>query len=98
MKLLLDNMLAAEHPGEKMCDVAGCSEEAVVQCRDCLPRSLLCATCDIIRHREAVLHNRSSRFSGFHQPLPPTSIVVADPSGGYQVSKQGNRGQSLYAL
>lgn len=84
---ILDSMLAAENTGASVCDVCG-SREAVVKCRDCLPRSLLCTACDISLHQQHVLHNRCALIYGFHKPLPPTSIIVADDSSSYKVCEQ----------
>ncbi|CDQ78229.1 unnamed protein product [Oncorhynchus mykiss] len=38
---------------------------------DCLPRHILCATCDKATHSTKVLHNRESLFEGIYRPLSP---------------------------
>ncbi|CAB1352781.1 unnamed protein product [Coregonus sp. 'balchen'] len=64
------------------------SENAVVQCRDCLPRHLLCASCDIATHSTKVLHNRESLFEGFYLPLSPTTVIHQDDEGSLTFQEQ----------
>lgn len=55
------------------CDVHGCQEPAVVQCRGCKQGGMqLCANHDKQQHQHAHEHYRQSLTSGFKQPVRPT--------------------------
>ncbi|KAL1267090.1 hypothetical protein QQF64_002765 [Cirrhinus molitorella] len=71
---MVNNMLSSEKPKEGVCHHCG-HKAAVVMCRDCLPRSLYCTTCDLSTHETLVLHNRASMVEGFFRHLPPSTFV-----------------------
>lgn len=71
----LNSMVVAQNATTQICQQC-CNSPAVVRCRDCRPRSLLCGECDVHTHIQNVLHNRDTTVSGYFQPLPPTACVV----------------------
>lgn len=40
----------------------------------------------IVIHRKNVFHDREAMIDGFFKPIQPTSVVVVDTSGHYQLS------------
>ncbi|CAL8294724.1 unnamed protein product [Arctogadus glacialis] len=71
---LVNTALARENVGTRKCQQCW-RNLAVVRCRDCLPRPLFCAECDVVMHTRHPLHNRDASTLGFFQPLPPTTTV-----------------------
>ena len=71
---LVNTALAQENVGTRKCQQCW-SNLAVVRCRDCLPRPLFCAECDVVMYTRHPLHNRDASTLGFFQPLPPTATV-----------------------
>ena len=71
---LVNTALAQENVGTRKCQQCW-SSLAVVRCRDCLPRPLFCAECDVVMHTRHPLHNRDASTLGFFQALPPTTTV-----------------------
>ncbi|XP_067234829.1 uncharacterized protein [Chanodichthys erythropterus] len=70
-------------------------EEAVIRCRDCLPKELYCSNCDVSVHHQYVLHNRESFVGGFYKAMSPKCIVTKDSTGEHVVSEQGRYDLSL---
>ncbi|XP_067220129.1 uncharacterized protein [Chanodichthys erythropterus] len=62
-------------------------EEAVIRCRDCLPKELYCSNCDVSVHHQYVLHNRESFVGGFYKAMSPKCIVTKDSTGEHVVSE-----------
>ncbi|KAK7173361.1 hypothetical protein R3I93_003245 [Phoxinus phoxinus] len=89
MPEILNCMLAAEIVTQHCCQQCK-TVDAVVRCLDCVPSGnhFFCSTCDTEIHRKNVFHNREAMFDGFLKPIPPTSFVVVDESGQYQLSEQ----------
>ncbi len=89
MPELLNIKLAAETVAQQCCEQ--CKRvDAVVQCLDCVPSGtqFLCSACDSIMHRKNVFHDTEAMIDGFFKPIaPPTSLVVVDESGQYQLSE-----------
>ncbi|KAL1261585.1 hypothetical protein QQF64_006850, partial [Cirrhinus molitorella] len=79
---MVNNMLSSEKPKEGVCHHCG-HKAAVVMCRDCLPRSLYCTTCDLSTHETLVLHNRASMVEGFFRHLPPSTFVKQHEGGKF---------------
>ncbi|XP_051738605.1 uncharacterized protein LOC127506293 isoform X3 [Ctenopharyngodon idella] len=71
---MVKNLLAAEYVQERICQHC-LTAEAIVRCRDCLPRQFLCTVCDGDVHQHLPLHNRDSMAHGFFKPLCPTTAV-----------------------
>ncbi|XP_024128979.1 uncharacterized protein LOC112147084 [Oryzias melastigma] len=71
---MVNQLLMYEKPKEGHCHHCR-SQVAAIMCRDCLPRPLHCASCDLTVHDRLVLHNRSSMIEGFYRPIPPTTFV-----------------------
>lgn len=84
---MVRNLLAAENVQECVCQHC-LSTEAIVRCRDCLPRQYLCTMCDGDVHQHLPLHNRESMVHGFFKPLCPTTGVKRH-SETYEFSEQG---------
>ncbi|XP_066507850.1 uncharacterized protein [Hoplias malabaricus] len=76
---LLDSLLASGHVHHGYCDHCK-SKEAVIRCKECLPKSSFCGNCDISTHKYLVFHNRETFVDGFYKTLPP-STAVQDISG-----------------
>ncbi|XP_073725812.1 uncharacterized protein [Misgurnus anguillicaudatus] len=83
---MVRNLLAAEYVQECVCQHC-LSTEAIVRCRDCLPRQYLCTICDGDVHQHLPLHNRESMVHGFFKPLCPTTGVKRH-SETYEFSEQ----------
>ncbi|XP_046905829.1 uncharacterized protein LOC124487495 [Hypomesus transpacificus] len=83
---MVGNVLAAEHVKDCICQHCQ-TEEAVIRCRDCLPRQYLCTKCDGEVHHHLPLHNRDSMVCGFYKPLSPTTAVKRH-SQAYHYSEQ----------
>ena len=64
--------------------------DAVVCCLDCVPSGtqFLCPACDLKVHKKHVLHDREVTIYVFFKPIPPTSSVVINQSGQYQLAEQ----------
>lgn len=90
MPEILNCMLAAETVTQHCCQQCK-TADAVVRCLDCVPSGsqFFCSTCDSEIHRKNCFHNREAMFDGFFKPIPPTSLVVVDESGQYQLGEQG---------
>ncbi|XP_073730076.1 uncharacterized protein [Misgurnus anguillicaudatus] len=83
---LLDSLLASDYVHHGLCD--HCSlKEAVIRCKDCLPKPCYCAQCDVSTPQNLVFHNRESVIDGFYKPLPP-STAVQDLSGKKVIYEQ----------
>lgn len=87
---LVNSTLAAEMVTRNICDHCS-SRDAVIRCLDCVPcgTSFVCGTCDEVVHKRQVFHNREATFEGFYKPIAPTTIVVLDEHGQYQLGEQG---------
>lgn len=73
---LLDLMLSANKTPQCFETCQQCNmQQAVIRCRDCLPKELFCSNCDVSIHQNFVLHNRDSVLEGFFKPIPPTCFV-----------------------
>ncbi|KAG1930575.1 uncharacterized protein LOC120461172 [Pimephales promelas] len=83
---MVNNLLAAEHVQECICQHC-LTTEAIVRCRDCLPRQYLCSMCDGDVHLHLPLHNRDSMAHGFFKPLCPTTAVKRH-SESFEFSEQ----------
>ncbi|XP_034546316.1 uncharacterized protein LOC117817673 isoform X2 [Notolabrus celidotus] len=84
---LLELMLSAEKTPLEPCDHCN-SEQAVIRCRDCLPKELFCSKCDVSIHQHGVLHNRDSLVKGFYEAIPPTCFVSVNENGAHTFSEQ----------
>ncbi|XP_038137468.1 uncharacterized protein LOC119781158 isoform X2 [Cyprinodon tularosa] len=84
---MVNNMLSSEKPKEGVCHHCG-HKAAVVMCRDCLPRSLYCTTCDLSTHETLVLHNRASTVEGFFKHLPPSTFVQQHEGGKFSYQEK----------
>ncbi|XDV26102.1 hypothetical protein PO909_029890 [Leuciscus waleckii] len=89
MPEILNCMLAAETVTQHCCQQCK-TVDAVVRCLDCVPsgNQFFCSSCDTEIHRKNVFHDREAMFDGFLKPIPPTSVVVVDESGQYQLREQ----------
>ena len=85
---LLDLMLSAEKPLLELCDHCN-MEQAVIRCRDCLPKQRFCSECDVFHHQSCVLHNRDSLVEGFYTAIPPTCYALRNDDGTHTLSEQG---------
>ncbi|XP_040922261.1 uncharacterized protein LOC121200824 [Toxotes jaculatrix] len=77
---MVSYMLSSEKPKDDVCQQ--CSS-AVAMCRDCLPRPLYCAACDLAIHEDKVLHNRASITEGFFRQLPPSTHIKENEGGKF---------------
>ncbi|XP_056597167.1 uncharacterized protein LOC130415452 isoform X2 [Triplophysa dalaica] len=83
---LLDSLLASDCVHLGPCD--HCSlKEAVIRCKDCLPKPRYCGKCDVSTHQHLVFHNRETLIDGFYKPVPP-STAVQDFSGQNVIYEQ----------
>ncbi|CAM4573646.1 unnamed protein product [Leuciscus chuanchicus] len=89
MPEILNCMSAAETVTQHCCQQCK-TVDAVVRCLDCVPsgNQFFCSSCDTEIHRKNVFHDREAMFDGFLKPIPPTSVVVVDESGQYQLREQ----------
>ncbi|XDV14187.1 hypothetical protein PO909_002366 [Leuciscus waleckii] len=89
MPEILNCMSAAETVTQHSCQQCK-TVDAVVRCLDCVPsgNQFFCSSCDTEIHRKTVFHDREAMFDGFLKPIPPTSVVVDDESGQYQLREQ----------
>ncbi|CAM4491128.1 unnamed protein product [Leuciscus chuanchicus] len=62
-------------------------KRSIIRCKDCIPKQLYCADCDILAH-ERKLHNRETNVKGFFQPLSPTTLVKVDIEGQFQFEEK----------
>lgn len=87
---ILNCMLAAETVTQHCCQQCK-AVDAVVRCLECVPSGcqFFCSTCDSEIHSKHVFHDREAMIDGFFKPIPPTSLVVIDESGQYQLREQG---------
>lgn len=86
---MVNQLLSSEKPKQGLCQ--HCRQKiAAVTCRDCLPRPLYCATCDLAIHDSLVLHNRSSIVEGFFRPLPPSTHMKEDKGGKFSHHEKGS--------
>ncbi|XP_058644835.1 uncharacterized protein LOC131548005 [Onychostoma macrolepis] len=90
------NLLEAEYVQECICQHC-LTAEAIVRCRDCLPRQYLCTLCDGDVHQHLPLHNRESMVHGFFKPLCPTTAVKRH-SETFEFSEQGLYNLTLPSL
>lgn len=90
MPELLNCRMAAETVEEHCCQHCK-TADAVVRCLDCVPSGtqFLCPGCDLKVHKNHVLHDREAMIYGFFKPIPPTSSVVMDQSGKFELAEQG---------
>ncbi|KAA0712092.1 hypothetical protein E1301_Tti012827 [Triplophysa tibetana] len=65
-------------------------KEAVIRCKDCLPKPRYCGKCDVSTHQHLVFHNRETLIDGFYIPIPP-STAVQDFSGQNIIYEQGSQ-------
>lgn len=83
---LLDGLLASDRVDHCPCDHCH-FQEAVIRCKDCLPKPRFCSNCDISIHQNLVFHNRDSVVDWFFKALPP-SAVVEDLNGSHIICEQ----------
>ncbi|XP_048066670.1 uncharacterized protein LOC125280281 isoform X3 [Megalobrama amblycephala] len=76
---LLDSLLASDCVRRGPCDHCN-MKEAVIRCKDCLPKPRYCGQCDVSMHQNMFFHNRETLIDGFYKPVPP-STAVQDLSG-----------------
>lgn len=96
---LLNFTLAAEIVTQHCCQQCS-TADAVVRCLDCVSSGSMffCSACDTVIHRKNVFHNREVMIEGFYKAIPPTSMVLVDDSGQYQLSQQGVLQQAVPLL
>ncbi|KAA0721783.1 Complement C3 [Triplophysa tibetana] len=83
---LLDSLLSSDCVHLGPCD--HCSlKEAVIRCKDCLPKPRYCGKCDVSTHQHLVFHNRETLIDRFYKPVPP-STAVQDLSGQNVIYEQ----------
>ena len=90
MPELLNCKLAAETVKKHCCQQCK-TADAVVRCLDCVPSGtqFLCPACDSKVHKKYIFHDREAMIYVFFKPIPPTSSVMLDQSGQYQLAEQG---------
>ncbi|XP_067305976.1 uncharacterized protein [Pseudorasbora parva] len=83
---LLESLLTAEYTEIKQCQHCRL-KRSVIRCKDCIPKQLYCADCDMLAH-ERKLHNRETDVEGFFQPLSPSTLVKVDIEGQFQFEEK----------
>lgn len=82
---LLQSALALEAIEDLPC--GNCHiKKAVVECKECLPYSLICENCYCEVHHLRSLRNRRSLISGFYKPIPPGVVVQVVNNNGMFIS------------
>ncbi|KAL1021817.1 hypothetical protein UPYG_G00018460 [Umbra pygmaea] len=81
-----NTLLASKFPVRRLCQ--NCNRNAVIRCRECLPKQFLCSDCDMAVHKHFVLHNRDSVVDQIFNPICPSVRFVETAAGHYAIKKQ----------
>ncbi|XP_048031290.1 uncharacterized protein LOC125258405 isoform X1 [Megalobrama amblycephala] len=73
---MVESLLTAEYTDIRQCQHCQL-KRSVIRCKDCVPKQLYCADCDILAH-ERKLHNRETDVEGFFRAISPSTLVKVD--------------------
>lgn len=84
---MVESLLTAEYTEIRPCQHCQL-KRSVIRCKDCVPKQLYCADCDILAH-ERKLHNRETDVEGFFRAISPSTLVKVDIDGQFHFEEKG---------
>ncbi|XP_048042588.1 uncharacterized protein LOC125266178 [Megalobrama amblycephala] len=84
---MVESLLTAEYTDIRQCQHCQL-KRSVIRCKDCVPKQLYCADCDILAH-ERKLHNRETDVEGFFRAISPSTLVKLDIDDQFHFEEKG---------